>query len=424
MYTRRRRGRVVGLALAVGLGVGGFGLRAGPPPQASALRQALQADPLTAPFPVQVDVVDGRYVLSGRVGSKQAHDAVVRTALRLGIVARDDLVIDTSEAYRAAAENRWNGTAVPHPAPLPWYWYVYPPPLFGRIDDPFLGFEPPVVSYPPWWGAVAAREPLDLGAIDAALTPAADARATGQVNVPSGSVLLTLDPRGVAILRGTVPTEAQKNEIERKVATAPGVNQVVNQLQVDPKARSIAGTESPPPPPRPAGPRAPVPAPPVPEFPGAAAAADDPLARRVREALSRRPALTGLVLSATGRDGVVTLTGAVPTAYEAMLAYRAAQQTPGVREVIDRLSFMPPDVDQPNPLRERARPEDLVPYLTSHLRRQLGDLAHLDRIEVHADTLEIHGTIARADDGPRVEAALRSVALLRGFRIEPHFLVD
>jgi hypothetical protein len=111
----------------------------------------------------------------------------------------------------------------------------------------------------------------------------------------------------------------------------------------------------------------------------------------------------------------------VPTAYEAMLAFRAAEQTPGVREVNDRLTFDLPDVDRPNPLRQKGRPEDLEPYLMAHVRRQVGDLAHVDRVEVRGDTVEVRGTVVRADDAARVEAALRSIPLLRGFRLEPNF---
>ncbi len=29
-------------------------------------------------------------------------------------------------------------------------YYVYPPPLFGWLDDPFFGMQPPVVSFAPW----------------------------------------------------------------------------------------------------------------------------------------------------------------------------------------------------------------------------------------------------------------------------------
>ena len=50
------------------------------------------------------------------------------------------------------------------------------------------------------------------------------------------------------------------------------------------------------------------------------------------------------------------------SAFEAMIVYRAAQQTPGVREVVDRLEFDVPDEDHPNPLLQKGRPEDLEPY--------------------------------------------------------------
>ena len=35
-------------------------------------------------------------------------------------------------------------------------YYVYPPPLFGRLDDPFFGMVPPLVSFAPWW-----RRPME-----------------------------------------------------------------------------------------------------------------------------------------------------------------------------------------------------------------------------------------------------------------------
>jgi BON domain len=398
----------------------------------TALLQALHADPLTAPFRVRLDVVDGHYVLSGRVGSTRAHDAVIRAALAQGLVARDELVIDTTEAYRAAAEGRWNGSPVPSSPPQP--LYVYPPPLMGRLDDPFYGFEPPLISYPPWWRAVAARAPLDLALLSAAGDPTTTAPMA--TVVPPGTVELTLDTAGVATLRGVVPSLAQRIEIGQKVMKTPGITQVINLLEVDPKAPPLADT--PPPPPHPAGRAGEVskpPPPPTPEPPPARADQrpialgpspldGDDLSRRVSQALGRRPALASLPLHVATRDGVVTLNGRVPSAYEAMLAYRAAEQTPGVREVNDRLAFDPPDLDRPNPLRDKARPEDLEPYLLAQVRRQVAQLAHVDRLRVQGDTLEIRGTVARADDVPRVEAAVRSIPILRGFRIESRFLAE
>src|SRR5206468_2507485 len=138
-------------------------------------------------------------------------------------------------------------------------------------------------------------------------------------------------PLGVAVLRGTVATEADRVAVGQRLAQVPGVTAVINQLEV-------RGEETPPPPPTPSGdaktaaePFAPPP-PPRPEGQRAAAPAHDPaLGRRLEQALARRPGLEAGSVRATARDGVVTLEGAVPTVYEAMLAYRAVQQTPGVR---------------------------------------------------------------------------------------------
>ena len=117
----------------------------------------------------------------------------------------------------------------------------------------------------------------------------------------------------------------------------------------------------------------------------------------------------------------MTLAGKVPSAYEAMLAYRAVEQTPGVREIADQLQFQVPDENHPNPLRQKGRPEDLEPYLTSQIRRHVGELAHVDRVRVRGDILEIQGTLPDGEDPNRLQAILRSMPLLRDFRLEPVF---
>jgi hypothetical protein len=52
------------------------------------------------------------------------------------------------------------------------------------------------------------------------------------------------------------------------------------------------------------------------------------LARRVSEALARRPALADHPIKVSEHDGIVTLAGRAPTIEEALIAFRAAQQTP------------------------------------------------------------------------------------------------
>jgi len=388
----------------------------------------------------------GKVILWGRVGTKSVHDVAVQIAIACGYPFRDELVIDTAEAHRVAAFPA--GPVVPGPGP----WgggasYVYPPPLFGRLDDPFYGMEPPLVSYPPWWGAVAGRQPIDIDALNNAGLlggPAANAQA-GAVPALSGAagtgpssnertVEMTIDPHGRAVLRGTVPTLADRIAIGQKIAQTPGVSEVLNLMTV-----RAADTNNPPPPPVPVPsrgvkpPAAPRPAPSQPLPPAAAAEKEiqvDPdrrkedLSDRLSRELAERPALAGLPIKVAARNGVVSLSGRVPTVYEAMLAFRAAQQTPGVTDVIDRLEFMVPDGERTNPLLQKGRPEDVEPYLAAQLRRQVGDLARVEEVRLRGDTLEIRGTLHRADDRPRLDAILRSMAVLRGFRLETKFVSE
>jgi hypothetical protein len=263
-------------------------------------------------------------------------------------------------------------------------------------------------------------------------------------NPQDGVIEMTIDPRGCAVLRGTVPTLADRIAIGQRIAQTPGVTEVINLLQV---AARPGGETTPPPPqpgllpapaaPPPAAAPAPGAAPPPVVPPGPAAAAPDgapgppappaivvdagPLSERLSQAFLRRPALAGLPIRVTVRDGVATLSGKVPTVYEAMIAFRVVEQTPGIREVIDRLEFVVPDGERQNPLIKQGRPEDIEPYLFAQLRRNIGDLAHVDRVRVLGDTVEIRGTLVHADDRPRVDAIVRSIAVLRGFRIDAHF---
>ncbi|SIO59770.1 BON domain-containing protein [Singulisphaera sp. GP187] len=401
--------------------------------------EALRNHPVTAQYPIATTWRSGQVVLSGRVGTKVVHDTAVRLAIASGYSVRDDLKIDTSEVYRTSGSQALMGPRAGLPFGAP--YYVYPPPLFGRIDDPFYGFEPPLVSYPPWWPAIAAREPINLppaqmnlGQGQAQADPGADPNTASPMKVPIGAsaddgfVEMTLDPRGAAVLRGTVPTAADRVAIGQKIAQIPGVTQVENFLNV-----GVAPSETPPPPPQPPQPaELPAAKPPVkPEAPEidpalqpAIAADHDELSQRVGRALLSRPAVAKLPIKVAVREGVAYLSGAVPTVYEAMLAFRAAQQTPGVRDVDDRLQFVVPDGERRNPLQQKGRPEDVEPYLTAQIRRQVGDIAHVDQVRLQGDTLEIKGSLVQQADKARLDAILRSMPVLRGFRLESSFIVE
>ena len=239
----------------------------------------LRSNPLTGPYPIRVDWKGGAVRLSGVVGTSQIHDMAVRTVIGLGYPVKDDLVIDTAEAHRVALmqaaaipgnSSSWGMLAGSAP------YFVYPPPLFGRVDDPFFGFEPPLVSFPPWARSPnldqAGRGPTSAAAGGLA-SPGSDqgapAMGRGQaspVNGPppvKGRLQLSVDMSGQVFLSGVVATEADKRIIEEEARNTPGVSQVHSDIRVQ-----QGGSDTPPPPPQPvlrvepeARPAAPAPAP-------------------------------------------------------------------------------------------------------------------------------------------------------------------
>jgi BON domain len=421
---------------------------AGSPRPEQLVLSAIRSHPLTAPYPIVATWQKDKVVLAGRVGTKQVHDTAVRLAISLGYPFRDDLVIDTGTAHFVAQSAAAMGGGIGGPlgtqsAASP---YVYPPPLFGRVDDPFFGLVPPLISYPPWWSRGNQTGPMVQprqapGAVapggSAANGPSSEPWHPLKVDPVKGQVDINVDISGQVFLRGVAVSEEAATEIIEAARSVPGVTGVFSEIQVIPR-RAPVDTETPPPPPvpvPPAGPNAalpepnsPAPAPiVVPERPRASAAAPpaaldaQALSRRVVGSLGRRPLLAELAVKVRSDDGVVTLAGQVPSTYEAMMVYRAAQQTPGVREIVDRLEFTVPDEDHINPLLQKGRPDDIEPYLASQIRRHVGDLAHIDRVTARGDLLELRGTIENASAQERLLAILRSIPVLHGFRLETKF---
>ena len=497
------------------------------------LLQALRTNPATAPYPFSTEPRGSKILLRGRVGAKIVHDVAIRMAIDLGVPVEDAITIDTG--FDASGGRGSFGT-VPGPGPSlagntgfggppsfgnvgigaggyggggmggyggggmagygsvpPVFGFpsagsyggspsLIPPPIFGRYDDPFYGFDPPAVVYPPWWGALnaqrvqsnagftgvgnngaapgamgpgggmqgqavgSATQPLTLGNPGNMLgqntnnSAGANSTNTDIGAIPDGTIDMAIDGSGVATLRGGVPSLAERIAIGQRVSQTPGVSQVVNLLTVKPTmTRVVASSDTPPPlpipadesaaspPPKPMITSAPAPAQAItpngrgmtatPRSASGESSADASMTDRATRAIADRAALIGSTVRVKVRDGVAQLSGKVPSVYEAMLAYRSVQQTPGVRSVDDRLEFTVPDGSAPNPLIDKARPDDAEPYLEAQIRRQIGDIAHIDRVRIQADSLDIRGTLARVEDRDRFDAILRSMPILRGFQV-------
>src|SRR5207244_1588241 len=107
--------------------------------------------------------------------------------------------------------------------------------------------------------AAGPRMGVGPGMVPVPAAPAAASEAT-----PDGAVEMVIDPLGVAVLRGVVPTLADRVAIGQKLAQTPGVAQVINLLTIrgqEPAAGAGARPGGPPPPPQPAVPGAPAVAP-------------------------------------------------------------------------------------------------------------------------------------------------------------------
>ncbi len=252
--------------------------------------RGLALNPATAPYNFATALKDDRLVLMGRVGTKRVHDIAIRTALAFTPSIDDQLVIDTAATLLATtpaspgvAPGAYPASAMPMSAFPPTYGvygsgsggvpYVYPQPLLGYWDEPFYGFQPPVISYPPWWRALSARRLAESAAANASAPavasapgiptsvpvtppsiPEADPGPIADSPLPPDTVEMTLDARGVAVLRGTVPTLEDRIAIGKKIAETAGVTDVVNLLNVaqpEATAEPNAAEDRPPPPPAP-----------------------------------------------------------------------------------------------------------------------------------------------------------------------------
>jgi len=167
-----------------------------------AVVDALRADPRIAPYPVRVDTgKSGEILLSGKVGSRGVHDLVIHAVLDMGLVPHDDLVIDTAEAYRVAAEQVQG---------------------YGPVVAGTVGNTPYYLAYPPYAARPGAYAPR------AATAPAERLR---RVVAPAlGKVHIAVDEYGRVHLSGEAASEEAKRQIEAEASRVPGVTGLVSDL--------------------------------------------------------------------------------------------------------------------------------------------------------------------------------------------------
>jgi hyperosmotically inducible protein len=110
---------------------------------------------------------------------------------------------------------------------------------------------------------------------------------------------------GVVTLFGTVSTEAQKQAAEANARKVSGVKSVKNDLQVVASSRQEA-----------------------------VSAKDDDLEKAIESALDKRDSLSDADIDVEVKNGVVRLTGSVPSEADRITAAVVARSTPGVRSVL------------------------------------------------------------------------------------------
>lgn len=238
-------------------------------------------------------------------------------------------------------------------------------------------------------GAVRAAEP------DAWITTKAKMALLTADGVPGSRINVdTVDGR--VTLHGTVPTAAEKQAAERIVRGIDGVRDVRDLVQV----RSEAGSTR-------------------------AEARDDELRERVNTALDRQPALRTVEVASV-HDGVVLLSGRVPTLSDHLAAMETASQVPGVRRVAS-------EIESPDRLADAELWEEggkgkaesgtvagsaRDVWITSAVKMRLLADERTPGLDVNVDTtagrVTLFGIVATADAKAAAEEDARRVAGVQG----------
>lgn len=152
---------------------------------------------------------------------------------------------------------------------------------------------------------VVVKMPGTPGRTDTEIAQAIRHALFWDVFVPDDKIRSTVSD-GVVVLEGVVSSQAQREDAERAVRNLAGVRSVRNQIEIEPPAVSAAT-----------------------------------LRRSIEDALERRADREASRIRVEVQDGVATVIGPVRSWSERRAVVGAAQGTPGVRRVEDRLHIDP-----------------------------------------------------------------------------------
>ncbi len=419
------------------------------------LRVLLAQDPLVAGDPIVIQVKHGRIQIEGRVRSRIVYDRVIALASSLRAPYRPWLTIDTRLQQRQSVYPRLLaglstfGPFREPPIPVPWV-----EPRVGYYADPFLD-EPPLISYSPDFPILSAiRAPETPLATTPAPVPAPTAPPS-EADADRSQIQIERNEDGSLTVRGRVGSMEERIQIGEALITIKGVPKVINLLEVDPRLEGDPESSTAPrnnqtprqPLPLPVPPNdrttapepdldAPEPKLEAPEPPAAPEPIREPPvrarrkpvepplspdARKIRQQLGDDDRLADLPIEVTSNDDRIELRGEVPSVVEAMWVYDLARREADATRIIDRLRFALPERGRRNPLRMED-PRSVQPFLQQQIARHLDGTADLLSVTMRGDQLELRIHLFREGDEERVRAILRTIAVLRGFELDPIFL--
>lgn len=140
---------------------------------------------------------------------------------------------------------------------------------------------------------------------------------------------------------------------------------------------------------------------------------DAVLTARIRSSIMQTKRLYGLGIGLENNDGVITLTGEVPTEIDRELAGKLAQETPGVTEVRNQLQITP-SIKRPgensNNMNAAFNVEELE--LEANLREKIQAVAELKSqmilLKVQHRAVTITGRVASEQQRQLVEQIIRN----------------